>query len=417
MVKPNLKTTNFKKHPFYVQKLVDVDHPFYGPKLQYQRAEVPPGGNCEDDSLFTAEDAAFTVGPSGDARLGSESILLTQVDVTTPASIYLEPVGPIDLSWAKFVGMWFKGGSNLQYDPGDIYFYIFTKKANYLYANRAWRIDFFPAQHLPGVTPRWIYKEFSLEDFTKAAGYGGDKLDEVWGFGWYQATGDNGNTLNIDQIEFYTHGTTKGPARGRIMSAPLYDDVHAERGYGLAWNEYSGRLDHSIEDDLAFAGICVGNPTRTKLSKDVTGGTDTTLQVVNASLLRPGNATVHDDSAIAMETVLITKVNILTRIVTLDAAITGSFTTAENAYICMEGNEEGNIRVDFLVDGVVNLEAKEAITQGYDCTCGAAGDAPLTLNEAIGDEEGQSIGKAIMAASGAGEHFPVKLMTDARTGT
>jgi len=81
----------------------------------------------------------------------------------------------------------------------------------------------------------------------------------------------------------------------------------------------------------------------------------------------------------------------------------------------MEGNEEGTIRVDFVVDGVVNLQAAQGVLEGYGCTCATAGNAPLTVNQAAGDEEGQTIGKAVLAAAGAGEHFPVKLMTDART--
>ncbi len=412
MGKPSLKTTSFKRHPVYVQKALDIDNPFYGPKPQYQRAEIPPGGDCNIVGNFTAEGASFTVAASGAARVGTNSILLDQVDTAIPASVYLLLGGPIDLSWAKYVGMWLLGGANLTYDPTDVYFYIFTRSENYLYANRARSLDFFPAQYQPGATARWIYKEFDIGDFTLATGYEADKLDEVWGFGWYNAGGDNANTMNIDQIEFYTHGTTKGPARGLIMSAPLYDDVHAEIGYGLAWNEFSGRVDICDIDDYAFAGICVGNPSRTRLSTDVTGGTDTTLEVIDASLFRPGNATVNDDS-VAMESVTITAVNIVTKILTLSAAVTGSFTVANNAYVCMEGNEEGTTRVDFVVDGVVNLQAAQGVLQGYGCTCAAAGDAPFTVNEAAGGEEGQTIGNAVVAAAGAGEYFPVKLMTDA----
>lgn len=415
MVKPSLKTTSFRKHPLYIQKALHVDGPFYGPKPLYQRAEIVPDGDCNTDTDFTAPSAAFTVGASGDSRVGTESIKLTQVDTTTTASVYLLFDGPIDLSWAKFVGMWFKGGNTLQYDPGDIYFYIFTKAGNYLYADRARRIDFFPAQYKQ-TTARWVYKEFDLGDFAIATGYEGDKLDEVWGIGWYSTTtGDNDNTLNIDQIEFYTVGTTKGPARGLIMSAPLLDGVHAEIGYGLRWDEYSGRIDVSNADDYAFAGICVGNPTRTRLTEDVTGTVDTTLYVVDASLLREGNATVNDDSVAMEDDLVITAVNIIKKTVTLETAPSGSFTVANKAYICMRGDEEGHTRVDSLVSGEVNIQAAEAITIAFDCTCAADGDAPLTVNQAVLNEEGQSIGKAIKAASGAGEHFPVKLTTDART--
>ena len=416
MVKPSLKTTSFKHHPVYIQKSLHVDNPFYGPKPQYQRAEVIPGGDCNTVGDFTAPSAAFTVGPSGDPRVAdgtTNSIILTQVAAATTASAYLLLDGPIDLSWAKFVGMWFKGLAGRTYDIIDIYFYIFTKGGNYLYANRARGITFFPVQYVPGGTARWVYKEFDIGDFTIASGYEGDKLDEVWGIGWYQATGTNGDTLNIDQIEFYTHGTTKGPARGLIMSAPLYYQIHAEKGYGLAWNEYSGRVDISAVDDYAFAGICVGNPSRTRLSQN-TGVTDTILHVIDASLLRKGYATINDDSVAIENNALITDVNIVTKTIELSAAIGKAFTVANNAYVCMEGNEEGTTRVDFLVNGIVNVRANEAINQGYGAKCAAVGTA-LTMNEDNLLQEGMTIGNAIMGATGSGEDFPIKLMTDART--
>ena len=76
----------------------------------------------------------------------------------------------------------------------------------------------------------------------------------------------------------------------------------------------------------------------------------------------------------------------------------------------MQGNEEGTVRVDFMVDGVVNLEAMEAITLGYGCTCYTEGHI-LTVSGAIAEEQGQIIGKTITAAAGDAEIFPVILTT------
>jgi len=210
----------------------------------------------------------------------------------------------------------------------SIYLYIFTKASNYAYANRARRVDPFGAYD-EEATAVWHYAEVDIGDFDIATGYEGDKLDEVWGIG-FCSHGLETQTMQIDQIEFYTIGTGKGPARGLIESAPLYDNVHAERGYGLAWNEYSGRIDISEAADggiePAFAGICVGNPSRTRLSKDVTGGTDTILHVVDASLLRPGVVTIHDTATLEAETIL--TVDIVSRTITLETAPAASFTVA-----------------------------------------------------------------------------------------
>jgi hypothetical protein len=231
--------------------------------------------------------------------------------------------------------------------------------------------------------------------------------------------------MNIDQIEFYTVGTGLGPARGLIESVPLYDDVHAVRGYGLAWNENSGRVDISALNDYAFAGICTGNPSRTKLSRDVTGGGagvgDTTLYLLDPSLFESGpgtrKATIVDPVTPDSEEVTITAVDKVGRTITIDSGITAAtYTVANNAYICMKGNEEGTIRVDVLVDGIVNVTAHEDVNEGYGAKCYAVGDASagFTVNEVNLNEEGMTIGKC-MADCAATEDFPIKLTADART--
>jgi len=421
MVKPSLKTTSFKQHPVYVQKALHVDGPFYGPKLQYQRAEIIPGGDCQAvTGIFHEQtdgqlDVALQINGGRSGVVGDHAIRLTQTVAACNRAVYLRIVDAssnrfsIDLSWTKYVGMWVRVETSKKFVPADLAFYIFTKEGNYLYANRAMHIPFFETEYTDAGSNVWRYIELELARFTRAAGYESDNLSEVWGIGWYSEAGTDGDHVDIDRIEFYTHGTTKGPARGLIESAPLLDDTHAERGYGLRWDVNSGRLDHSNVGDFAFAGICVGNPSRTRLSQDVTGGTDTILHVVDASLLRPGKVTINDDS-VAMEAKTILAVD--SRTITLETAPTGSFTVANNAYVCMEGNEEGTIRVDFIVDGVVNLEAAQAITRSYGCICAALGNAPLTVNQAARGENGLMIGKAVMAATADDEHFPVKLMTD-----
>lgn len=423
MVKPSLKTTSFKHHPVYVQKSLHVDNPFYGPKPMYQRAEVIPGGDCEaiatDWDTDAPADTITWLPTEGTARVDSHSLLMTKGGAVADNSIYLRLSGPIDLSWAKFVGFWYQGKASHTYVADDIYFYIFTKYGNYAYANAARYVDPFGGytEQNPAV---WHYAEVDLADFIISSGYEGDKLDEVWGVGFCSHNLETTETMIIDQIEFYTIGTGKGPARGLIMSAPLFDKVHAERGYGLAWNEYSGRLDNSAQADLAFAGICTGNPTKTKLTKDVTLNVTTTLNVVDASLLREGYASINDDDTAIENNLVITAVNKIERKVTLETAPVRSFAVADNAYICMEGDEEGHTRVDFIVSGVVNVTAAETtINQGYGVKCEAVGSA-LTVKEDDSTEEGMTIGKALgdvgagKAASNV-EDFPIKLMTDART--
>jgi len=292
MVKPSLKTTSFKHHPVYIQKSLHVDNPFYGPKPQYQRAEVIPGGDCETVTDVWLEDADGIWDVEQDAdpkRVGTYSILMTKT-ATGNGSIYLPLSSPIDLSWAKYVGFWYQGTQAQEYEADDIYFYIYTASGNYAYANAARYVDPIGAYTEVTTTAVWHYAEVKLDDFIMASGYETDMLERVWGIGFYANGIGTGQTMNIDQIEFYTVGTGNGPARGLIESVPLYDDVHAVRGYGLAWNENSGRVDISAVNDYAFAGICTGNPSRTKLSRAATAG-DTTLYLLNPSLFESGPGT------------------------------------------------------------------------------------------------------------------------------
>ncbi len=413
MVKPSLKTTSFKHHPVYIQRSLHVDNPFYGPKPQYQRAEVIPGGDCE--AVLVAEgiwaedaDTVWDISPdNANQRVGLEALIMTQTGTAADSSIYLLLDGPIDLSWANYVGFWYRGKDAQPYLANDIYFYIFTASGNYAYANAARYVDPFGAYTEPA-SAVWHYAEVDIGDFTINTGYGTDKLEKVWGIGFCANGIGNTETMQIDQIEFYTVGTRLGPARGLIMSAPLYDDIYAARGYGLAWNEFSGRVDISAVDDYAFAGICTGNPSRTRLWVDGATGA-TSIIVEDASLLRVGKASIGDSASGPTE-LTISAVNEVTKTITV-TALAADYTIARNAYIAMEGNEEGTVRVDFMVNGVVNLEAAQAVLLGYGCTCAALGNAPLTVNQAAGGEEGQIIGKTVTAATGDGDVFPVILTT------
>jgi len=415
MVKPSLKTTSFKHHPVYIQKSLHVDNPFYGPKPMYQRAEVITGGDCETVGDWAMDDAGnwdVTALGGGNQRVGDNSILMTMTTATTGGSIYLLLDGPIDLSWAKYVGFWYKAENSADWDADDIRFYIFTAAGNYAYADAARYVDPIEA-HTEPATAVWHYAEVALDDFIMASGYEADMLEEVWGIGFYSNALSINETLQVDQIEFYTVGTGLGPARGLIESVPLYDDVHAVRGYGLAWNENSGRVDLNAQYDYAFAGICTGNPSRTKLSRAATAG-DTTLYLLDSSLFETGKATIADLQATPdTEAVTITAVDKVGRTITVSTGITNSYTIANKTYICMEGNEEGTIRVDVLVDGIVNVTANEIVNQGYGAKCYAVGSA-LTVNEVNLNEEGMTIGKCMIICA-AEEDFPIKLTADART--
>jgi len=414
MVKPSLKTTSFKHHPVYIQKSLHVDNPFYGPKPMYQRAEVIPGGDCEavqPAEGIWAEDAngVWDITPdNANERVGDESLIMTQAGTAADGSIYLLLSSPIDLSWAKFVGFWYKGANGVTYVANDIDFYIFTAAGNYAYANAARYMS--AMAYTEAGTAVWHYAELDLGDFTMNSGYETDMLEEVWGIGFCSRNLAGAVTMEVDQIEFYTVGTGLGPARGLIESMPLYDAIHAERGYGIAWNENSGRVDVSTANDYAFAGICTGNPSRTRLSKDGASGA-TSITVLDASLLEPGYASVGDDDSAASQHT-ISAVNKVTRTVTI-STLNADYTVAQNAYICMEGNEEGTIRVDVLVDGIVNVTASGIVNQGYGAKCAAAGNV-LTLVECGLNEEGRTIGKCMILCADE-EDFPIKLTADART--
>jgi len=402
-----IKKTKYTKHPVEIQQQLHVLNPFYGIKPQYQRAEVPPGGDCNTVGDFTEQTSGqLDVVASADPRVGANSIKLTQTVAAGGTAVYMLMSGPLDLSWARYVGMWFKGGNADQFDIGDIYFYIFTKEGNYLYANRARAIDFFEVQKICAGTAVWNYKELDLDRFVKASGYEGDLLKEVWGIGWQSVAGDNGNTLNIDQIEFYTHATGYGPARGNIISIPLVDDVHAVPGYGIAWDHTAGRAAVSADNEPDFAGICVGNPSITRLSAD-SGAAATSITVVDASLFEPGKATIWDDSSTEALTIL--TVNKVTKTLTF-TALGNAYTVAAFAKIAMEGNEKGTIRIDVLIDGVVNMlcDASNQPAAADAVSCASAG-ATLDIDDGGGaDNSGFVIGKAT-ESPGALEHTPILL--------
>jgi len=172
MVKPSLKTTIFKHHPIYLQKSLHVDYPFYGPKPQYQRAEVIPGGDCETlTGVWASDDATWVVTRPADPRVGTYSILMTQTGAAADGSIYLLLDAPIDLSWAKYVGFWYKGQDGESYAANDIYLYIFTASGNYAVANAARYVDPIGAYDEEAAAV-WHYAEVDISDFTINTDYG-----------------------------------------------------------------------------------------------------------------------------------------------------------------------------------------------------------------------------------------------------
>ncbi|MCK4266945.1 MAG: hypothetical protein KAX31_06665, partial [Thermoplasmata archaeon] len=175
-----VKTTNYRK-PLQTEGALHVLNPYYGIKPQYQRAEVPPGGDCETVGDWTAEHADFTVAAVGAGRVGGNSIRLTQVTADGDRSVYLLLAQPIDVRWARYVGMWFRAGAADVFTNDDIAFYIFTREANFLYANRAMEIDFFETAYTDAGGNVWRYMELDLDRFTRAAGFESDNLSEVWG--------------------------------------------------------------------------------------------------------------------------------------------------------------------------------------------------------------------------------------------
>jgi len=256
LVKPNVRPTSFNSD-VYVKKSLHVDGAKAGPKLQYQRAEVPPGGDCETVGDFTEEThGVWDVAAVGSGKVGSDSIRLTQTGATTGKSVYLQFSGPKNLSWAKYLGLWYKGKDATTYHASDLIIYLFTKKDNVLYAARTLSVG------LPGyveeATAVWHYGEISIaDDMTILSGKEGEaNLREVWGIGFYANAMANTETMDVDQIEFYTHGTGYGAARGTIMTAPIVDGVTVAKGNTLRW-VVGGRVNLSVDNEPAFAGIAV----------------------------------------------------------------------------------------------------------------------------------------------------------------
>lgn len=413
-----VKNTRYRKHPVEIDKALHVLGTYYGIKPQYQRAEVPPGGDCEDATDFVAQTAgSFAVAAVGTGRVGNDSIRLTQTTAASNVAVYLRFANaanvrmPVDLRWARYVGMWIKPGATDEFDPGDMAFYIFTREGDFLYADRARHIDFFGAKLTDPGGSLWNYIELELDRFTVATGFETDDLSEVWGIGWQSQGGTNGNLVDIDQIEFYTHGTGYGPARGNIISAPLRDDaaLHLTKGYPVAWAETAGRVDLAGNDETAFCGICVDNPSEIRLSQDFDIG-DTEIIVLDASLYEIGNAWIWDDTTPAGETVAISAVNRVTNTLTVTAIAT-AYTIADDAKIAMQGNEAGSIRVDIVIDGIVNMLCGDgsitAIGDGVSLEIG--GTPTLFVDPAIyHSTQDTMIGKATEAGTD-GEIIPVIL--------
>jgi len=290
-------------------------------------------------------------------------------------------------------------------------FYIYTREGNFLYADSARHIDMFHIQYQDPGGALWSYIELELDLFTVSEGFETDNLSEVWGIGWYSDDVTVGNTLDIDQIEFYTHGTGWGPARGNIISVPLLDGQIAYKGYGMAWAETAGRVDITDNDETAFAGICVDNPSETLLTADFEAG-DTEIHVLDASLFEIGNARVRDDDTPAGTTVVISAVNRVTNTLTV-TAIGVLYELADDAKISMMGNMAGSIRVDIVKDGIVNMLCGDgsigAVGDGVSIELGAfdVGVTP-TIYDGGADSQDTMIGRATEVGSDE-EIIPVLL--------
>jgi len=392
----SIKATRYKKHPLELQQALHVLNPYYGIKPQYQRAEVPPGGDCETVGDFTEQTSGqLDVAAVGSGRVGANSIRLTQTVAASDRAVYMLLANSIDVRWAKYVGMWYRTGAANQWDPGDIAFYIFTREGNFLYANRAMAIDFFETQYIDGGGQPYRYMELDLSRFTRAAGFESDDLSTVWGIGWYSEAGDNGNVLEIDQIEFYTHGTGYGPARGNIVSIPVSDTIHARKGYAMAWDETAGRANVAINNEPAFSGICVDNPSQTQLAADVAiSAVPSTITVLDASMFSIGTCQIWDDAPNS-EILTITAVNRVTNELTV-AAVVAAYTRANNARVAMNGDEVGSVRLDIMIDGVANMLCSDgsigAVGEGVSLS--AAGATP-DIDDGGGSSQGVMIGKAL----------------------
>lgn len=277
MVKPNIKSHDFRNHPVYIQQGLHIDGVAAGIGNRYQRAEVIPGGDCETVGDWTEElSGSFDVAAVGSGKVGANSIRLTQTAAAGDRCVYLLLNRPIDLRWANYIGYWFKGGDTDAFTEGDIKLYLFTRRDKVLYANAYLTINLFPGNFTEEAAAVWHYAEFALTSFTAHAEDRLDALKEVLGIGFYSDAGVNGNFIDVDQIEFYTHGTDYGPARGTIISAPITDGVTLAKGDGLEWDIGSGRVSISDNDEPNFAGIClntgVGNEQGTVYAEFVVDG-------------------------------------------------------------------------------------------------------------------------------------------------
>lgn len=258
LVKPNLKMTEFNKHPVYSGKGAHIDGQPAGTVPQWQKAYVIPGADCETVADWIEElSGSFDVAAVGAGRVGTNAIRLTQTVAAGDRAVYLLLSQGIDLRWAKYIGFWYRGGAADVFTEGDIELYLFTSPTSYLRLSAYLSIDLFPGNFTEENPAVWHYAEFAISSFTVHAATRKAALKEVWGIGFYSDAGVNGNTLDIDHIEFYTHPTGYGPARGQIKSAPIADGVTLAIGYGLSWDIGSGRVSISGNNERNFAGIAV----------------------------------------------------------------------------------------------------------------------------------------------------------------
>ena len=247
-----VNSTNYANKPVSIQKQVEVGAQYAGQVMIYQRAEVPPGGDCETVGDWTEElSGSFDITAFGSGKIGSNSIKLAQTVAAGNRSVYDLFAAPMDLRWARYVGFWYQGGDNDIFAAGDIKLYITTDPAKVIYADASMYIntDAFTEE----ATAVWHYTELAIADFTVNDNEG---LRNVWAIGFYSDAGTNGNVLVVDQIEFYAYGTGYGPARGSIKAAPIADGVTVAKGDGLAWT-MNGRVKIAIDNEPEFAGIAI----------------------------------------------------------------------------------------------------------------------------------------------------------------
>ncbi len=248
-------STKYSDKPVSIEKQLEVGSQYAGQVMIYQRAEVPPGCDCETVGDWTEETSGgFDVAANGSGRVGSNAIKLTQTVAEGDDSVYNLFAAPRDLRYARYVGFWYQGGDGDIFAAGAIKFYVFTDPANYLFANASRYINLFTGGFTEEGSAVWHYAELAIADFTlNDSGL----LRRVWGVGFYSDAGTNGNFIVVDQIEFYAYGTGYGPARGSIKAAPIADGVTVAKGDGLAWVPQTGRVKIAVDNEPEFAGIAV----------------------------------------------------------------------------------------------------------------------------------------------------------------